>query len=1053
MLATVTGALAVSLAIGQPAAANGAGTSGRPSGPASSTGSTSPTGSDSPTVFTGSLTSAQLSLLDSVGIDRHEDVVSTKRPDGRYAVEIVMSRQTARRLRRAGLELVEKTVDGAPVSRLLAEAAAPGPKVFRPWSGTSGLRAEYLAVAAAHPDLVKVVPIGRSVRGQQILAFKVTSKARSTTDGKRPAVLYLSAQHAREWITPEVTRRLFRHVVEGYATDRGTRDLLAGTELWFVPVANPDGYDYTFTPGNRLWRKNLRDNNGDGKITGEDGVDPNRNWRYTWGYDNEGSSPTPSSETYRGTAAGSEPETQALDQLMRRIRFAYSVNYHSAAELLLYGNSWQVATPEPDDAIFEALLGDRKKPAVRGFDPDPASELYTTNGSADDHWHTHYGTLALSPELSTCETASALDPKDAFTPANCQSVFSYPDSEPLVQAEFTKNLPLALAVARSARRPDQPVSVVGRKTPDFRPDTFSVSYGDPQTVAVTARRSLRRLTAHWSVNGGAARSATLRRWRGGERYGADGQTYYAEYRASVRGARPGDSVKVWFTGRSGSGSQARTRSSKPFTYRLVQDTPAKVLVLADEDITGVNPTYPAGTTGPKYAGGYRQALTTAGYSSTTYDIDRYGAPHPLGVLGHFRAVVWYLGDNRLTQDQRDTKVGQNLVRDVAVAERAAATTYAVRDYLNEGGKLVQTGETAGYYGTQPSNGGLWYGQDGNPSATCVQGGNSECLLLSDDFHQYYLGAAARVPTRQPTGFTTSSALRNAVGRFGGPAVAANPLDEAGAFAVTSDDLPASQFPMFASTAVAAYRGGANSFGAVSGSWARGLRHQDSSYSRLTRTIDLSAVPASATPTLSARLSVDAEPNYDHVIVEARTAGGQDWTTLPDLGGATTTAAPAECETGGLIGIHPALTHYLTVGTTCKASGTTGSWNAITGRTGWRQTRFDLSRWAGRSVEISISYVSDSAVGGLGLLVDDVDVLVGGRSTGVASFERGDDGWTAAAPPAGSPLPGRRFERLNGLVSAGVRTRDTVLLGFGVEQVATRTERAALLREALRSILR
>ena len=43
-------------------------------------------------------------------------------------------------------------------------------------------------------------------------------------------------------------------------------------------MANPDGYDYTFTPGNRLWRKNLRDNNGDGVITAGDGVDLNRNF-------------------------------------------------------------------------------------------------------------------------------------------------------------------------------------------------------------------------------------------------------------------------------------------------------------------------------------------------------------------------------------------------------------------------------------------------------------------------------------------------------------------------------------------------------------------------------------------------------------------------------------------------------------------------------------------------------------------------------------------------------------------------------------------------------
>ena len=54
--------------------------------------------------------------------------------------------------------------------------------------------------------------------------------------------------------------------------------------------ANPDGYQYTFDH-ERLWRKNLRDNNGDGQITVGDGVDPNRNFAEHWGYDNEGSSP------------------------------------------------------------------------------------------------------------------------------------------------------------------------------------------------------------------------------------------------------------------------------------------------------------------------------------------------------------------------------------------------------------------------------------------------------------------------------------------------------------------------------------------------------------------------------------------------------------------------------------------------------------------------------------------------------------------------------------------------------------------------------------------
>ena len=80
------------------------------------------------------------------------------------------------------------------------------------------------------------------------------------------------------------------------------------------PRANPDGYQYTFDV-DRLWRKNLRDNNGDGEITPGDGVDLNRNYPEHWNYDDEGSSSTFASETYRGPAPVSEPETQADNAL------------------------------------------------------------------------------------------------------------------------------------------------------------------------------------------------------------------------------------------------------------------------------------------------------------------------------------------------------------------------------------------------------------------------------------------------------------------------------------------------------------------------------------------------------------------------------------------------------------------------------------------------------------------------------------------------------------------------------------------------------------------
>ena len=64
------------------------------------------------------------------------------------------------------------------------------------------------ALAASRPDLVKPLVIGHTVNGVPILALKVTKDARTTPDGQRPAVLYSSNQHAREWITSETNRRL-----------------------------------------------------------------------------------------------------------------------------------------------------------------------------------------------------------------------------------------------------------------------------------------------------------------------------------------------------------------------------------------------------------------------------------------------------------------------------------------------------------------------------------------------------------------------------------------------------------------------------------------------------------------------------------------------------------------------------------------------------------------------------------------------------------------------------------------------------------------------------
>ena len=1018
-------------------------------------------GGDASTVFVGELTLAQFASLGALGIDRGSLAASAGRA-GKIRVEAALRPSQAAKLNSQGMALTEKRVKGAAVSDRMAAQAQSGFAVFRSFSEPGGIREELREVAEQYPDLTKLVRIGQSVQGKDILALKVTADAEGVEDGRRPAVLYTATQHAREWITTEMATRLLRYYLDNYATNAEIRQIMDSTELWFVPVANPDGYDYTFTPGNRLWRKNLRDNNNDGDTTGLDGVDLNRNFPYRWGYDNEGSSPSVGSDVYRGPEAGSEPETRALDEFAEDIGFDFHINYHSAAELLLYGVGWQVATPIPDDLLYETLAGDDANPAVPTYDPDISAELYTTNGETTEHMHSEYGTLAFTPEMSTCQTASALDPEDAFKPEDCESVFSFPDSEALVQAEFEKNIPFALAVARSAPDPDDPVSVVGRTAPDFALDSFEVSYGSPQTVSVTARRDLRELRLNFSINGGPARRVAVEEWEGGERYGDEGDVYYAEFRGEIAAAELGASVEVWFTGDRPEGESAsRQRESEHFSYRLALDTRARVLVIANEDYTGVNPDYPAEVSAPKYAQDYVDALAAQDIDSVVWDVDAQGVPHHLGVLDHFDAVVWYVGENRLTQDPEDELIASfgTQTPDIAVAERQQHLTLAIRDFLNKGGRLLHTGENASYYGALGATlGGIYYGLDGAPQEECVVTTDAfgDCLLLADDFTQYYLGGFSRSPVADPTGIAGSAEpLAGGSIALGGPGVAANPLDAAGTFTVTSDLLPEEDFPQFRSEASGFFTGAAGgAFDPVEGAWYVGGLHANNSYVRLARTIDLESVAASRVAQLQFALSFDTEPGYDNVIVEAHPVGSDDWTTLPEVGGRSDTELPTDCEAGFLTRQHPFLLRYLTQADPCLPTGTTGQWNRLTGNSGgWQQVGFDLSAYAGQQVEVSISYVTDSGSGGVGVFIDDTRITIGGAVTAQEGFEAGIGEWGVPAAPAGSPGNQLDYRRTDQLLAAAITTPDTVLVGLGAEQIADAAQRSELLGRVVEYLLR
>ncbi|MFD9032429.1 M14 family zinc carboxypeptidase [Streptomyces sp. NPDC059567] len=949
-------------------------------------------GGDALSVWRAQVSKEQVPLLLEAGTDGHE--LTEQVPEkGSATLELYLTDKQAGQLRGKGVELAEHTLSTQAEKRV----AGAGDGVFRPYGGANGLKQEVLAASQAHPDLTKVVSIGKTVKGQDILALKVTKGAKKAKDGTRPATLYMSNQHAREWITPEMTRRLMHHYLDSYGKDQRVTKIVDSTELWFVLSANPDGYDFTHAdPDNRQWRKNLRDNDGDGRIESGDGVDLNRNFAYKWGYDNEGSSPDPADETFRGSGPMSEPETKAIDGFQKRIGFQYGINYHSAAQLLLYGVGWQVATDTPDDVALKSLAGTPEKSAVPGYRPQVSSELYTTNGEADGHAANVNGMQMFTPEMSTCATASRVDPNDAWEPADCASVFTFPDDEKLIQAEFAKNIPFALAVAETSAHPDRPVSVTGLDAPDFTPDTFTTSYarGGDQEVAVTARKSLRSKELKYRVNGGRTHTERLEAWNGGETYGGEDNLYFDQYRAEVADAEPGDTVQVWFTARTREG---KATSSTPFTYTVADRARGDVLVLAEE----------GGTDAARHTGAYVKALADSGRKAAVWDVATQGTPDALGVLSHFRTVVWSTG----------------------AEQPSGPVMLAVRDYLNEGGKLINAGEKSG---------GL------------VDIGRA----TSNDFAQYFLGAYHRAGLKNPPAFAGSRGFGGLTTGLGG--TTGNPLDNAGAYTVTSDTLEPRGFPQFGSSRSAGdYPGVRTPFEPYEGTSFAAVRHSDDTWTRLSRTVDLTGVAAADKPSLRFQVSYDTEPGYDNLVVEAHTVGQDDWTTLPDANGGTSTAAPADCGAGYYVQGHPFLARYLTVGEDgCATTGTTGSWNAFTGPSnGWQQASIDLSAYAGKQVVLSISYISDPGTGEMGAFVDDTALVVGGTPGQSEGFETTLGAWSVPGPPAGSPGNGTEWTRSPGLFhsQAAVTTRDTVLLGFGLEHVTSAAQRTSLIRRALGAV--
>jgi murein tripeptide amidase MpaA len=277
------------------------------------------------------------------------------------------------------------------------------------------------ALAVQYPDLVRLGSIGQTYEGRELWAVKISAGA-SADDPDKPDVLVTGCYHAREWISVEVPYALAQRLPALYATDPRVRHLLDTSEVWIVPLVNPDGHAYSQTEPNhaggpvRFWRKSRRpiDLDGDGRAEGV-GVDLNRNhgvaWRlagdepYPQTLDDAGASDEPKNfNVYRGPAPDSEPEVRALNALTAdpAYNFVARLDYHNFSQLVLFPLGYSPA-PAPDHALLYSL-GATIQAGIRavhgvGYTLQSSYDLYLTTGSSTDYAYERDRLIAYTVEL------------------------------------------------------------------------------------------------------------------------------------------------------------------------------------------------------------------------------------------------------------------------------------------------------------------------------------------------------------------------------------------------------------------------------------------------------------------------------------------------------------------------------------------------------------------------------------------------------------------------------------------------------------------------------
>lgn len=249
-------------------------------------------------------------------------------------------------------------------------------------------------LTSQHSQISQMSSIGKTREGRDIWAVRISGNlAQADT---LPASIFMGGHHAREHLSIELPLYYIEYLLTEYAQGNPRiQNLVNGRDIHIIPMVNPDGaeYDISTTGSYKMWRKN-RNLNSDGTY----GVDLNRNYGYGWG--GGGASTNTSSDTYRGTSAFSEPETQAIKKYVEtHENITILLSFHTYSQLILYpwGHVYEGIANSRDKQVHETMA--QKMAQWNDYKPQQSSDLYIASGDTTDWSYGEHKIISFTFEL------------------------------------------------------------------------------------------------------------------------------------------------------------------------------------------------------------------------------------------------------------------------------------------------------------------------------------------------------------------------------------------------------------------------------------------------------------------------------------------------------------------------------------------------------------------------------------------------------------------------------------------------------------------------------